>query len=135
MKKLNTKVFTRMILLAMAVLVATALLLAQTAYAEMADPAPTVPPYTWAALLTTAGCTAAVLMVVQYLKVPLDRVWKIPTRVFVLILSFVFMLAAKAFTSGVALGDVPLLALNAFVVALAAMGAYENTFGRQSDEK
>lgn len=130
MKKLNTKVFARMILLAMVAIVLGALL-ALPAYAETVDPAPAVPPYTWAALLTTAGCTAAVLMVVQYLKVPLDRVWRIPTRVFVLILSFAFMLAAKAFTSGVVLGDVPLLALNAFVVALAAMGAYENTFGRR----
>lgn len=87
--------------------------------------------FDWGTLLTTTGATAAVLLIVQYLKVPLDSVWKIPTRVFVLALSFAVMLTAKWLSTGLAWQDVPLLALNAFVVALAAMGAYENTFGRQ----
>ena len=86
--------------------------------------------FDWAAMLTTSGATAAVLLIVQYLKVPLGNVWRIPTRVFVLVLSFIVMLAAKAFTTGVVLADIPLLALNAFVVALAAMGAYEATFAK-----
>lgn len=91
--------------------------------------------FDWAAILTTSGATAAVLLIVQYLKVPLDRVWKIPTRVFVLALSFVVMLAAKGFTGGLAWADVPLLALNAFVVALTAMGAYENSFAKGDRKK
>ena len=87
--------------------------------------------FEWAGLVTTAGATAAVLLIVQYLKMPLDKIWKIPTRIFVLALSFIITLCAKAFSTGLLWPDVPLLALNAFVVALAAMGAYENTFGRK----
>ncbi|MEA4897020.1 hypothetical protein ACH6CV_02625 [Bacillota bacterium Meth-B3] len=87
--------------------------------------------FDWGSLLTTTGATAAVLLIVQYLKVPLDRVWKIPTRAFVLALSLGIMLAAKVFSTGLAWQDAPLLALNAFVVALAAMGAYENTFKKR----
>ena len=82
-------------------------------------------------LLTSTGATAMVLLIVQYLKVPLDNVWRIPTRIFVLGLSFGILLTAKAFTSGLIWADIPLLALNAFVVALAAMGAYEATFAKR----
>jgi len=36
-------------------------------------------PYTWEYLATLAGATAATLLIVQFLKVPLDKVWKIPS--------------------------------------------------------
>lgn len=86
-------------------------------------------PFTWAYIGTIAGATAVTLLVVQFLKVPLDRIWKIPTRVFVYIIAAVLMIAAKAFTSGIAsLNDVLLVLTNAFIVATSAYGSYEITF-------
>lgn len=86
--------------------------------------------YTWESLATVAGATAATLLIVQYVKAPLDRVWKVPTRGLALAVAFALLLMARAFTVGLAWPDVPLLMVNAFVVALAAMGAYEATFGK-----
>ena len=44
------------------------------------------------------------------------------------LLTLLIMLGAKAFTAGLQIADLPLLAINAFVVALAAIGTYEMTF-------
>ncbi|MDD3337109.1 MAG: hypothetical protein PHI98_16625, partial [Eubacteriales bacterium] len=76
------------------------------------------------------GATAATLLIVQFLKVPLDKVWKIPTRAFVYIVSLAILLVATAFTSGITLQNAPLAAVNAFLVALTAYGAYEVTFAK-----
>ena len=38
-------------------------------------------PFTWEYLATIAGATAATLLIVQQLKLPLDKLWKIPTRI------------------------------------------------------
>ncbi len=87
--------------------------------------------YTWASLGTTAGATAATLLVVQYLKEPLDRLIKLPTRILVLIVAFLVLLGAEAFgADGLHWSEVPLEFVNSFLVALSAMGAYENTFKR-----
>lgn len=83
---------------------------------------------TWASLGTMAGAVAFVTVVVQYIKAPLDRVWKIPTRAVVYVLSLAVLLAAQAFTSGLTGESAVLCAVNAVVVALASMGAYETTF-------
>lgn len=91
-------------------------------------------PFTWAQLATIAGATAAVLLIVQLLKLPLDRVWKIPTRIVVYIISLILLLLANLFTDGITLQGGILTAINAVIVALAAMGAYEVTF-RKLDEK
>lgn len=87
-------------------------------------------PFSWASIATIAGATAATLLVVQLLKLPLDKVWKIPTRIWVYIISLVLMLAATHFTSGLDWSAACLTAVNAVIVALSAMGAYEMTFGR-----
>jgi hypothetical protein len=80
--------------------------------------------YTWETLGTTAGCSAAVLLVTQYVKEYLPD-W-FPTRLLVLCLSTLFLAGAWVCGEGARrAADVPLLAINAFVVALAAMGAYE----------
>lgn len=110
-----------------------AILLALTiipAFAEGAtDPVPGVTaPFTWTYLLTIGGATAATLLIVQFLKAPLDRVWKVPTRYLVYGIALGIMLAAKAFTSGLYIDDVPLILVNAFIVAVAAYGSYEITF-------
>ena len=91
-------------------------------------------PFTWAQLATIAGATAAVLLIVQLLKLPLDRVWKIPTRIVVYIISLILLLLATLFTDGLTVQTGILTAVNAVIVALAAMGAYEMTF-RKLDEK
>ncbi len=80
--------------------------------------------YTWETLGTTAGCSAAVLLVTQYVKDYMPA-W-LPTRLLVLLLSALFLSGAWLFSDGAhSPGDVPLILVNSFVVALAAMGAYE----------
>ena len=49
---------------------------------------------------TTAGATAATLLIVQVLKLPLDRVWRVPTRAVVVVIAFSLMLAAQEATKG-----------------------------------
>lgn len=82
--------------------------------------------YTWEVLATAAGATAATLLIVQYLKDLIDRFVHVPTRAVVLIVALAIAACAKAFTGGIALSDAPLLIINAFVVAFAAMGAYDS---------
>ena len=86
--------------------------------------------YTWEILATVAGATAATLLIVQYTKAPLDKVWKVPTRVFVWLVALLILLGAQGFMTGLTWSAVPLIVVNAFVVALAAMGAYEATFAK-----
>lgn len=86
--------------------------------------------YDWGQLATVAGATAATLLIVQFVKLPLDKVWKVPTRAVVYVISLCIVMGAQAFTAGLTLPDLPLLAINAFVVALAAMGSYELTFAK-----
>ena len=95
--------------------------------AAEAEPAPGEP-LTWTYLATIAGATAATLLIVQFLKVPLDTVWKIPTRIFVYFIALVILLAATAFTTGLTFNAAILTAFNAFIVALTAYGSYEVTF-------
>lgn len=89
-----------------------------------------VEPYTWAYLGTLAGATAATLLIVQFTKAPLDRVWKIPTRLLVYVIALIILLVAQAFTGGLTGENAMLAALNAVVVAMAAYGSYEVTFNR-----
>lgn len=80
--------------------------------------------YTWQTLGTMTGCSAAVLLVTQYIKDYTPK-W-LHTRLLVLALSFVFLLAAWALGQTEHVWtDVLLILVNSFVVALAAMGAYE----------
>lgn len=87
-------------------------------------------PFTWAYLASIAGTAAFALLFVQFFKVPLDRVWKIPTRVFVYIICLITMLVATAFTAGLTMQTALLSAVNAMLAALSAMGAYEVTFAK-----
>ena len=93
------------------------------------EPAPAPgEPLTWAYLATIAGATAATLLIVQFLKVPLDKVWKIPTRAFVYFIALALLLVATAFTTGLTADTALLTVVNAFIVALTAYGSYEVTF-------
>ncbi len=114
------------------------------AQAEAVDAAPADEPvdqavdqagYTWAQLATIFGATAATLLIVQYIKLPIDKVWRIPTRVIVYIIGFLIMLLAQVFTVGLSLSAMPLLLLNAVLVATSAMGTYELTFSSNDQQK
>ena len=100
---------------------------------EAVEPIPT-DPFDWTQLATIAGATLATLLIVQLLKFPLDKVWKIPTRVIVYVIALIIMTAATYFTGGLSWSSFALSAVNAVIVALAAMGSYELTF-RKLDEK
>lgn len=94
------------------------------------DVEPPTEPMTWEYLATIGGAAALTLLIVQFLKVPLDNVWKIPTRVFVYLVALIIMLVATAFTSGITPQTAILTAANAFLAALTAYGAYEVTFAK-----
>lgn len=85
-------------------------------------------PFSWEQLATIAGAALATLLIVQLLKLPLDKVWKIPTRIVVYVIALIILLLATYFTTGLTWSNAALTALNAVIVALTAMGAYEVTF-------
>jgi hypothetical protein len=122
------------------VMVLTMLLTASFAMSEAVDAVPVDEPvdqagYTWAQLATIFGATAATLLIVQYIKLPIDKVWRIPTRVIVYVIGFLIMLLAQVFTVGISLSAMPLLLLNAVLVATSAMGTYELTFSNNDQQK
>ena len=113
-----------------------------TTYAEpepetISEPEPVTPgePLTWAYLATIAGAAAATLLIVQFLKVPLDSFCHIPTRLFVYIVCLILMLLGTAFTIGLTVNNALLTAVNAFVAALTAYGGYEITFKKLDAKK
>lgn len=123
MKKILSMI--TLILLALALLMPLGV-----ASAEAAPVTTNGDPFTWAYLASIAGTAAFALLFVQFFKVPLDRVWKIPTRVFVYIICLITMLVATAFTAGLTVQTALLSAVNAMLAALSAMGAYEITFAK-----
>ena len=91
-------------------------------------------PFTWQYLVTILGATAATVVIVQVFKLPLDKIWKIPTRIVVYFIALIILELATYFTTGLDASSAILAVFNAFLVALAAYGSYELTF-RYSDEK
>ena len=85
-------------------------------------------PVTWQQLATIAGAATATMLIVQLLKLPLDKVWKIPTRIIVFLIAAIIMLMATYFTTGLTWSSAALTVLNAVIAALTAMGGYELTF-------
>ena len=92
-------------------------------------------PFTWQYLASIAGAAAFTLLVVQFLKAPLDKIWKIPTRVFAYIIALLTMLVATAFTTGLDIQTALLAVVNAFIAALTAYGAYEVAFAKLDNNK
>ena len=119
-------------------LVILSLCLPVMALAEGAPAAdvPTVQPavpaagYDWTALAGVAGATAFTLLVVQFIKAPLDKIWHVPTRVIVYLIAFATLLIAQVFTVGFTIDGLALTAVNAVIAGSAAMGAYELTFAK-----
>ena len=64
------------------------LLLPVMAFAEGELP---TEPFTWAYLVTIGGATVAVLLFVQVIKLPLDKIWKIPTKIVVYFVSLIVL--------------------------------------------
>ena len=89
-------------------------------------------PFTWQYLATITGAAAFTLLVVQFFKVPLDKIWKIPTRLLAYIIALLTMIVATAFTSGLDVQTILLAAANAFIAALMSYGAYELTFAKMN---
>ena len=90
--------------------------------------------YTWEALGSMAGATAATLMIVQFVKAPLDKVWHIPTRLLVYLVALVLMLTAQYFSGGLNVESGLLAAVNAVMAALSAYGSYEVIFAREKQK-
>lgn len=90
----------------------------------------------WSNLATFSGAVAAVVFLVQFLKIPLDKLKHVPTRLLVYAVSFVVLLLAHIF-SGEAFGveTVALCLFNAVLVALTAMSVYEQTIAEPEAEK
>ena len=109
-----------------------ALLLPVVAVAEVEIP---TEPFTWEQLATIAGAALATMLIVQLLKLPLDKVWKIPTRIIVFLIAAVVMLLATYFTQGLTWNTALLTLMNAVVAALTAMGGYELTFAKLEHKK
>ena len=114
------KLFSRVLMLALLAALCLALpALAETVQTPAQTPEPAIDlpgveaPLTWSYLATIAGAAAFTLLIVQFFKAPLDKVWKIPTRVFAYMVSLAVMLIATAFTSGLTAENVLLVAANA----------------------
>lgn len=113
------------------------MILPAASIAEDVLPAADIPttPFSWEQLATIAGAALATMLIVQLLKLPLDRVWKIPTRIIVFLIAAVVMLLATYFTQGLTWDSALLTVLNAVVAALTAMGGYELTFAKLDAKK
>jgi peptidoglycan/LPS O-acetylase OafA/YrhL len=96
-----------------------------------ADSSPTDVPadnyLTWEFIASFAGAVFVVTMIVQFLKLPLDRVWKVPTRFIVFLIALLILFLVLFFTDTITPEKAALTVLNAIVVTMAAMGAYEVT--------
>ena len=92
-------------------------------------------PVSWDQLATIGGAAMATMLIVQLLKLPLDKVWKIPTRIIVFVIAFIILILATYFTQGLAWDTALLTIINAVIVALTAMGGYELTFKKIEDRQ
>lgn len=75
------------------------------------------------------------LLVVQFIKEPLDKLVKIPTRIVAYVISAAVMLVALAFTDGFTWGGVCLALANAFISALAASGTYDTITAKRNESE
>lgn len=92
-------------------------------------------PVTWEQLATIGGAAMATMLIVQLLKLPFDKVWKIPTRIIVFVIAFVVLILATYFTQGLSWNTSLLTVINAVIVALTAMGGYELTFKKLEERQ
>ncbi|GHU57250.1 hypothetical protein FACS1894132_14870 [Clostridia bacterium] len=82
----------------------------------------------WTTLGTYGGALAMVILLTQFTK-DLQFIKKIPTQIWSYILSFVVLIFAIAFTSGLTFNSVVQTLFNAVIVSIAANGGF-NAFQR-----
>lgn len=126
MKKIFACILLAMLLLPV---VGMAEALVEVATEVVASEIPTQP-VTWAQLATIGGAAMATMLIVQLLKLPIDKVWKIPTRIIVFVIAAIILTLATYFTQGLTWDTAILTLINAVIVALTAMGGYELTFAK-----
>lgn len=141
MKKLITLICVFLMLFAICALPAIAEALAPAVEVQevetiMTEPAPTpgeLPnEFTWKYLASTAGAAVLAFAVVQFIKAPLDNVWKIPTRLLVYLLCLITLLIANAFLNhGLTIEMGALSVFNALISAYTAYGLYEVFIGKK----
>jgi hypothetical protein len=74
---------------------------------------------------TFGGVVFAVTLISQFLKGGLDRVFKMPTRIMVLLIAWIVLLGRQFVMNGHFTADAMFIdLLNGFLVALSAMGAH-----------
>ena len=103
---------------------------AQAGETITAEPVPTpgkLPSeFSWKYLAKTAGAAVFAFAVVQFIKAPLDTIWKIPTRILVYLLCLITLLVANAFLNhGLTIEMAALSVFNALIAAYSAYGLYE----------
>lgn len=80
---------------------------------------------TLSTLGTFSGAVFVVTLISQFLKETIDRIAKFPTRIIVLVLSWLVLLGRQyVMTGGLTVEGAFLDLLNGFLVALSAMGAH-----------
>ena len=129
---MRKKVIWLFLILFLFPVVALAEELAEVAVEIVASEIPTNP-VSWDQLATIGGAAMATMLIVQLLKLPLDKVWKIPTRIIVFVIAFIILILATYFTQGLSWSTALLTVINAVIVALTAMGGYELTFKKLED--
>ena len=115
------------------VLVMAILLVAMTTCAmaeELIDGAQLPQTLTWEYLATTIGAALFTLLVVQFVKEPLDRFVKLPTAFVAYLVALVTLIVATWMTKGMDAQELLLCLFNALLAATSAMGMYEKTFAK-----
>lgn len=84
---------------------------------------------------TFAGVVAVVLLIVQFLKLPLDKVWKIPTRMIVWLISLIVLFSLGLIQDTITPETAFLTVLNSIVVTVSALGSYEITIKKLEQKK
>lgn len=91
---------------------------------------------TWSILATFCGAVGLTLIIVQLIKLPLDKVLNVPTRYLVYAVCFLIMLAAQLLTGvGLSVGMIAVTAVNAALGALTAMALHERAIEMPEWEK
>ncbi len=90
---------------------------------------------TWNFLGTMGGVVMATTLITQFLKMPLDKVWKIPTRFIVFLIALILLFAFDLVTGAFKPDRSILLILDAVVASMTSMGTYENTFKRLENKQ
>lgn len=90
---------------------------------------------TWGYILTNGGAVFATVFIVQFLKLPLDKVWKIPTQYVVYFIALILLAVANFFVGKLNLEMFALIVFNSFIVAWSAMGLYENAVAKPEEKR